>query len=70
MEQLYKEIKMDWLEMFKKAFGTGILCSLWYHGNFFIMGQPRGLRNALIFTVVFIMLYFLWLVMVSMGKKR
>ncbi|WMI81522.1 hypothetical protein [Anaerotignum sp. MB30-C6] len=61
---------MDWLGMLKKAFGTGILCSFMYHGTLLIMGQPIAIRNVAVFTVVFILLYFVWLFMVSMGKKR
>lgn len=60
---------MNWLDMLKKAFGSGFFCSLLYHGTLYMMGQPVGFTNALLFTVLFIALYFLWLVMVSMGKK-
>lgn len=61
---------MDWLEMLKKAFGTGILCSLMYHGTLFIMGQPVSLKNVTVFTVVFIFLYFIWLCMATMTRKK
>lgn len=61
---------MDWLEMLKKAFGTGILCSLMYHGTLFIMGQPVSLKNVTVFTVVFILLYFIWLCMATMTRKK
>ncbi|WP_313526409.1 hypothetical protein [Anaerotignum sp.] len=61
---------MNWLDMVKKAMGTGILCSLLYHGTLFIMGQPVTVKNVTVFTVVFIVLYFVWLFMASLGRKK
>ncbi|MDD3393211.1 MAG: hypothetical protein EOM28_02575 [Clostridia bacterium] len=61
---------MSWLEILKKAFGTGILCTLMYYGTLFVMGQPVALKNAVIFAVVFILLYSIWLFMASIGKKK
>ncbi|WP_352399465.1 hypothetical protein [Anaerotignum sp.] len=61
---------MSWLDMVKKAIGTGILCSLLYHGTLFIMGQPIMIKSVMVFTVVFIVLYFIWLFMASLGRKK
>ena len=61
---------MDWLGLIKKAFGTGILCSLIYHGTFLVMGQTVTVKNVTVFTAVFIGLYFIWLVMASLGRKK
>lgn len=61
---------MDWLGLIKRALGTGILCSLMYHCTLLIMGQPVTVKNVVVFTVVFIVLYFVWLLMVFLGRKR
>lgn len=61
---------MSWLEILKKAFGTGVLCTLMYYGALFVMGQPIALKNVVIFTVVFILLYSVWLYMASRGQKK
>ncbi len=61
---------MDWLEIMKKAFGTGILCTLVYHGTLLMIGQPVTMKNVVIFTAVFTLLYFLWLFMASNGMRK
>ncbi|WP_066052587.1 hypothetical protein [Anaerotignum propionicum] len=60
---------MNWFDIFKKAFGMGILSTLVYHGTLLMIGQPVTLKNVILFTVVFIGLYFLWLLLASKGRK-
>lgn len=60
---------MSWFELLKKAFGTGILCTLVYHGTLLMIGQPVTIKNVVIFTAVFTLLYFLWIYMASNGRK-
>ncbi len=60
---------MKWIQIFIKALGTGILCSLVYHGTLLLIGQRVVLKNAAAFTIAFSLLYFVWLCMASTGKK-
>lgn len=59
---------MDVKELFIRAAKSGCLCSIFYHGFMLITGTAITLKQVVVFTVVFILLYFLWLVLVSVGK--
>jgi len=61
---------MNWTKLMQKALGTGVLCSLVYHGTLLLIGQSVTLKNAVVFTVAFTLLYFVWLSMSSMGGKH
>ncbi len=57
--------------LFIRAVKSGCICSIFYHVLMVISGQSVTIAQAAIFTVVFIVLYFFWLVLVSYrGKKR
>lgn len=60
---------MDRMEMFKKSCMTGILCSLMYHMTLMLVGEQVSIAKAILFTGVFVVLYFLWLLLVSVGRK-
>ena len=54
--------------LFIRAVKSGCICSIFYHGLMFVTGQAVSILQAFVFTVVFIALYFLWLVLVSKRK--
>lgn len=56
---------MNLLELFRRACVSGFVCSIFYHALMLVTGASVTLRGAVIFTVVFVLLYFLWLVLVS-----
>ena len=56
---------MDYKMLFIRAIKSGCLCIVLYHGFMLITGMAISLRQVVTFTVVFILLYFLWLVLVS-----
>ena len=57
--------------LFVRAVKSGCICSIFYHGLMMVTGQKVAVQQAFVFTVVFILLYFLWLVLVSdRGRKR
>ena len=63
---------MDLKELFRRACVSGFICSIFYHGLLLLMHRPVTLMSAIVFTVVFVILYFIWLVLVSkggMGKR-
>lgn len=66
--EMIGEIKMDVKELFIRAAKSGCLCSIFYHGFMLITGAAVTLKQVVVFTMVFILLYFLWLVLVSAGK--
>ena len=51
---------MDYKMLFIRAIKSGCLCSVLYHGFMLITGMAISLRQVVTFTVVFILLYFLW----------
>ena len=51
--------------LFIRAVKSGCICSIFYHGLMMVTGQAVSIQQAFVFTVVFIALYFLWLVLVS-----
>ena len=53
--------------LFIRAVKSGCICSIFYHGLMMVTGQAVSIQQAFVFTVVFIVLYFLWLVL---GTKR
>lgn len=55
--------------LFVRAVKSGCICSIFYHGLMFVTGQAVSILQAFVFTVVFIALYFLWLVLVSYRRK-
>lgn len=55
--------------LFIRAIKSGCLCSVLYHGFMLITGMAISLRQVVTFTVVFILLYFLWLVLVSKKNR-
>ena len=62
---------MDLKELFIRAVKSGCICSIFYHILMMLTGMAAvTVRGAVVFTVVFILLYFLWLVLVSMGAGR
>ena len=56
---------MSFAELFIRAVKSGCICSIFYHGFMLVTGQPVTIQQAFVFTVVFILLYFLWLVLVT-----
>lgn len=61
---------MDWMILIRKAGVMGVLCSLAYHIALLLMGQEVSAVKVVLFTVVFVVTYFLWLLMVGAGRKR
>lgn len=57
-------------ELFRRACVSGFVCSIFYHGLMILMGTKVQLRSAVVFTVVFVLLYFVWLLMVSYKGKK
>lgn len=62
---------MNLSALFIRAVKSGCICSIFYHVLMVISGQSVTIAQAAIFTVVFIVLYFFWLALVShrSGKK-
>lgn len=60
---------MEYKGLFIRAIKSGCLCSVFYHGFMLITGAAITLKQVVTFTVVFILLYFLWLVLVSKKNK-
>ncbi len=60
---------MDFKRLFIMAVRSGCLCSILYHGLMLVTGKPITVAQVAIFTVVFIALYFLWLVLVTKKKR-
>ena len=56
---------MNFAGLFIRAVKSGCICSIFYHGMMLVTGQAVTIQQAFIFTVVFILLYFLWLVLVT-----
>ncbi len=57
-------------ELFRRACVSGFVCSIFYHGLMVLMGTKVQLRSAVVFTVVFVLLYFVWLLVVSYKGRR
>ncbi len=57
-------------ELFRRACVSGFVCSIFYHGLLLLMGTKVQLRSAVVFTVVFVLLYFVWLLVVSYKGRR
>ena len=55
--------------LFIRAVKSGCICSIFYHGLMMVTGQAVTIQQAFVFTVVFILLYFLWLVLVTKRKR-
>jgi len=60
---------MNFAELFIRAVKSGCICSIFYHGFMMVTGTAVTIQQALVFTVVFILLYFLWLVLVSKRRR-
>lgn len=61
---------MDYFRaLFIRAVKSGCICSIFYHGLMMLTGQAVTVKQVFVFTVVFILLYFFWLVMVSKRKR-
>ena len=60
---------MNFAGLFIRAAKSGCICSIFYHGMMLITGQAVTIQQAFVFTVVFILLYFLWLVLVSKRRR-
>ena len=56
--------------LFIRAVKSGCICSIFYHALMMLTGRPVTVAQVAIFTVVFIALYFLWLVLVSYKGRR
>lgn len=61
---------MNIVELFRRACVSGFVCSIFYHGLMLLMGTKVQLRSAVVFTVVFVLLYFVWLLMVSYKGRK
>ena len=57
-------------ELFRRACVSGFVCSIFYHGLMLLMGTKVQLRSAVVFTVVFVLLYFVWILVVSYKGRR
>ena len=55
--------------LFIRAVKSGCICSIFYHGLMMVTGQAVSIQQAFVFTVVFIALYFLWLILVSHRRR-
>ena len=55
--------------LFIRAVKSGCICSIFYHGLMMVTGQSVSIQQAFVFTVVFIFLYFLWLILVSKRNR-
>lgn len=55
--------------LFIRAVKSGCICSIFYHGLMMVTGQAVSIQQAFVFTVVFIFLYFLWLILVSKRNR-
>lgn len=55
--------------LFIRAVKSGCICSIFYHGLMMVTGQAVTIQQAFVFTVVFIFLYFLWLILVSKRNR-
>ena len=60
---------MNLAELFIRAVKSGCICSIFYHVLMMATGNPFTVVQAVIFTVVFILLYFLWLALVSKRRR-
>ena len=60
---------MNLAGLFIRAVKSGCICSIFYHGFMLVTGQSVTIQQAFVFTVVFILLYFLWLVLVTKRHK-
>lgn len=60
---------MNLAGLFIRAVKSGCICSIFYHGLMMVTGQAVTIQQAFVFTVVFIFLYFLWLVLVTKRKR-
>ena len=56
--------------LFVRAVKSGCICSIFYHGLMMVTGQAVSIQQAFVFTVVFIVLYFLWLVLVTKRHRH
>ena len=56
--------------LFIRAVKSGCICSIFYHGLMMVTGQAVSIQQAFVFTVVFIGLYFLWLVLVCKRSRK
>lgn len=61
---------MDWMGLFRRAVVSGCVCSIFYHVLLLLTGAAVTVPQAVVFTVVFILLYFVWLVMVTWGRRK
>ena len=61
---------MNLTTLFIRAVKSGCICSIFYHSCMLITGQIVTVKQVAIFTAVFIVLYFFWLALVSMGRGR
>ena len=57
-------------ELFRRACVSGFVCSIFYHVLMLLMGTKVKMRSAVVFTVVFVLLYFVWLLVVSYKGRR
>ena len=60
---------MNLAGLFIRAVKSGCICSIFYHGFMLVTGQSVTIQQAFVFTVVFILLYFLWLVLVTKRRR-
>ena len=56
--------------LFVRAVKSGCICSIFYHVLMMLTGRPITVMQVATFTVVFIALYFLWLVLVSYKGRK
>lgn len=57
-------------ELLIRAVKSGCICSILYHGFMLVTGAAVTLKAAAVWTVMFIALYFLWLVLVSWKYRK
>lgn len=60
---------MSIAELFIRAVKSSCIVSIFYHIGILLVGQSVTIKQVVIFTGLFIVLYFMWLVMVSYGKS-
>ncbi len=57
-------------ELFIRSVKSSCIVSIFYHIGLMLAGQTVTLRQAVIFTGMFILLYFFWLLLTDVRIKR
>ncbi len=61
---------MNVKDIFIRAVKSSCIVSIFYHIGVMLMGQPVTVKQVVTFTGMFILLYFLWLLLVSARENN